>query len=255
MKKLLNLPYFIYSITIFIVWMPFVILFHLLVKVAKTDIRRLLLIQKMHRLWIGSFEFLTGMRFQLLSWESVDTSESYVFVVNHNNMLDVAIAGSIFPHPIKFLVKKELTKIPLLGWIIQNISIAVDRSSKESRRQSLVRMTNQLQSGISILVFPEGTRNQTDSPLKSFHPGAFSIAIAAQRPIIPVVINNSRSMQPAGTSNFYPGRAQVRVLPPVPTEGMTERDIRTLTKKVYGIMEAAFVEGENVPVGQVQLEG
>ena len=255
MKKLLNLPYFIYSISIFLFWIPIVIVFHLLVKVAKTDVRRLGLIQKMHRLWIGSFEFLTGMRFSLQNWDLVNKDESYVFVVNHNNMLDVAIAGSIFPHPIKFLVKKELTKIPLLGWIIQNISIAVDRSSKESRRQSLMSMTKQLQEGISILVFPEGTRNQTDSPLKSFHPGAFSIAIAAQRPIIPVVINNSRPMQPAGTSNFYPGRAQVRVLPAVSTEGMNERDIRTLTKKVYGIMEAAFIEGENVPVAQVQLEG
>ena len=236
----MNFIYTLYAIVVFTIPIPFVLLFHGMVGWMKTQ-DRLRWVYKSHRVWIGLWEFLTGVDFEVEGMENVDPEQAYVFVVNHNNMLDILSIGSYLIHPWKSLIKKEIKKVPLIGFLIGLIAIPVDRSNKESRKQSLIDMVKHIKDGISILIFPEGTRNRTNTVLKRFYPGAFAVAIKAQVPIVPIVICNHRHLQPVNKLRLHPGKGNIIVLPPVSTEGLEDADVQTLNKQVHQRMYDAIV--------------
>lgn len=185
---------------------------------------------------------MTGIHFRVHHHDRVDQNQAYIFVCNHSNMLDIPFVGSCIMHPWKSLVKRELLRIPFVGWIIGQISIPVNRSDKESRKKSLLNMIRELKSGVSVLIFPEGTRNRTKEPLKRFYPGAFSVAISAQVPIMPIILSETRPLQPIDTIEFYPGKGHMTFLDPISTEGYTEKDVPVLMEKVRKTMYDALVE-------------
>ncbi|WNJ17648.1 lysophospholipid acyltransferase family protein [Pontibacter sp. G13] len=226
-----------WCLIVFIVPIPLVVLGHLVLKLLD-ERTRLLKIYRIHRLWIAFLEFFTGLSFEVRGRDRIDPDQTYVFVCNHVNMLDIPIVGSTIFHPWKSLAKVEILRVPVVGWIIQNIAIGVDRKNQQSRKTSLLEMMRNLESGISIMIFPEGTRNRTDQPLKRFHPGAFSLAIRAQVPIMPLVILDSRPLQAANRMELYPGIARFTMLPPISTEGLTEDDVKDLAQRVHDQMEA-----------------
>lgn len=234
---LFNRIYFGWVILVFILPVPLVVLAHILLR-PLPEPARLCRIYQVHDVWIRSWSLLTGIRFRVVGKERVDPGQAYVFVANHSNMLDIPLAGSRIHHPWKSLVKRELLRVPAVGWIIGNIAIPVDRSSKRSRQQSLLLMVQELRRGISVLVFPEGTRNRTPQPLKTFYSGAFVVAIKAQKPILPIVITGIRQLQPVDTLLIYPGRVTMTFLDPVPTAGLTDADVESLMEQVRGLMEA-----------------
>jgi len=90
-----------------------------------------------------------------------------------------------------------MAKIPLFGLIYKTGSILVDRKSEKSRRDSFTRMGEVLEMGLHMCIYPEGTRNKTAEPLKSFHDGAFRLALSTGHAIIPMVIFNSRKANPS----------------------------------------------------------
>ncbi|MFK7921597.1 MAG: lysophospholipid acyltransferase family protein [Bacteroidia bacterium] len=244
MHKAANLLYVSFVILTFIIWVPLVVLAHIFAKILADPHQRLRFIYKVHRIWIGLWEALTRIQINVEDHHKVDPEQTYMFVANHNNLLDVPVVGSCIQHPWKSLVKKEIIDIPILGWIIGNISIPVDRSSKISRSKSLLGMQQNLKEGTSILVFPEGTRNRSEQVLKKFHMGAFRAAIEAQVPIIPIIMIGSREMQPVDTMEFYPGLIQMRFLDPVPTKGLSSNDEATLRDKLYSLMEAELLDND-----------
>ncbi len=244
MNKLLNLIYVFYVWITFSIWVPIMALVHLGAKLIRDEHRRLRFIYRAHRVWIGSWELLTRINIQVLQADKIHPEQVYIFTANHNNLLDIPVVGSSIIHPWKSLVKREILSYPLVGWLIRNISIPVDRASKESRHQSLLTMIHHLQSGISVLVFPEGTRNRSQDPLKRFHPGAFRAAIAAQVPVMPIVLTGIREMQPVDTLAFYPGTLTMRFLDPIPTQGLVEADEPRLREKVYAIMEREILASD-----------
>ncbi|MDW3649160.1 MAG: lysophospholipid acyltransferase family protein [Bacteroidia bacterium] len=240
-KDLFGALYTAYGILVFILPMPLVLLFHIYASILPEK-KRLVRIYKAHSYWIRFWTFVIGTEFILENEEKVDPQKSYVFVGNHVNMLDVAMVGSMLFHPWKPLTKKEIKDIPLLGWLIGNISIVVDRRSPQSRSNSLLDMVDHLKKGISILIFPEGSRNRKDIPLSKFYPGAFKTAIEAQAPILPLVIYNTRKLKPVNEFRLYPGKGYVRLLDPISTEGKTLEDLEDLMKEVHEIMERQILE-------------
>lgn len=240
MKNLLTIAYSGYVYLTFFLFVPVGLLYYFGVSLLPEK-KRLLLIYGFNRLWIGAWELLTGIRFVVHGNDLLDPSQTYVFTPNHSNILDVLIAGSRIRHAFRSLMKQEMFRLPVMGWLFDKICIPVDRSSKESRKDSLYAMVNHLRRGVSVLVFPEGTRNRTEVPLKRFYEGAFNIAIAAQVPVLPMVIVNSRDLQPVESMLFYPGTAALHILQPISTEGMTEADISRLSAETYDRMEAAIL--------------
>ena len=241
MRKIFGHFFLLYYLLVFTIGMIPVLIFHIFVKLVKDEKKRLRLIYRVHRWWILSCELLAGVRMHVSGHDKINPDQSYVFVANHNNMLDIPLVGSTIQHPWKSLAKREILNIPLIGWIIGNISLMVDRSSRDSRSNSLISMQQHLRRGISILVFPEGTRNRSGEALKRFHPGAFRTAISTQLPIMPIVILGIRSLQPVDTFELYPGPVEMRFLDPIPTKGLTEADQGKLMKEIFEKMEAEIL--------------
>ena len=191
--------------------------------------------------WTTTWGFLSGFKMVIAGNPKIKKQESYVFVANHNSNLDAMLWVHATGNLFKGLAKKELQKVPVLGYLFQKTCIIVDRSDKESRRKSIEKMKREMSKGISILIFPEGTRNKTEAPLQPFKDGAFRIAIDLQKPIAPVVMLNTRSLMPGNWKPFKPGKAKCIFLDPIPTEGLTEADLETLKSKTYQIMEEAIM--------------
>ena len=167
----------------------------------------------------------------------------YIFVANHVSMIDIMLmVSSIRNHPLVFIGKKELEKIPFFGYVYKKTMILVDRSSNESKKNVFVQTEKKLKEGISIVIFPEGTVPSLDVNLGPFKHGAFSIAIDHKIPIVPMTFLDNKKRFPwsyggllAG-SKGSPGQLRVKIHDPIITENMTRKDVNALCNKVRDLI-------------------
>jgi 1-acyl-sn-glycerol-3-phosphate acyltransferase len=134
----------------------------------------------------------------------------------------------------KTIARKDFSVIPVFGWIYGFGSVLVDRKSDASRRKSFEDMKRMLSYGLDMVIYPEGTRNRTDHPLKSFYDGAFRLAVDTKKPIVPTVVFNTRKVLPVHKT-FYmlPHRIEMHFLPPVESVNIPAKELR---EKVFKIM-------------------
>ncbi len=242
-KKGLSIIYSIYVLLVFFIFIPLIFLIYSCISFLP-ERKWLIWIYKINRVWVGTWSVLTGIHVQINGQDKLDIKEDYVFLSNHCNMLDIIMTGSCIQHPFKPLIKKELIKVPLFGTLLNMTSVPVDRSSKESRKKSFEDMADHLFRHISILIFPEGTRNRTDKPLKDFYDGAFKLAIHTGKPIMPIVLLGVRELQPVHTFTVYPGKTSIHILGAVPTASYNMDQVEELKKLVFEKMYQFIVEHE-----------
>ncbi len=167
----------------------------------------------------------------------LDKSQTYVLVSNHLSMVDIPVCMSSCPVPFSFLAKKEVDKMPVVGYLARNMHVYVDRKSEESRKQSLENMRNHLDQNSSIHLYVEGTRNKGDEPLQPFHKGAFRLAIETQKPIaVLVIIGSEKALNPRYPYQASPAIAKAIWTPPIPTQGLSMEDIPQLEELVRNRM-------------------
>lgn len=168
-----------------------------------------------------------------------DDKESYVVVSNHQTMIDIPANVVSAPKEIlfKFLGKKEADKIPFFGFLINRLCILVDRKSEDSRKESYKRMKEEMKAGYSIILYPEGTRNRTNEPVKEFYDGAFRLAIEMQKPLVVNTLVGIKELNPpTGFFTYLPGTVYSHWDAPIETKGMTEADIPQLKSMAKAIM-------------------
>ena len=145
--------------------------------------------------------------------------------------------------PIRALGKTEMARVPVFGFIYKYAVVRVDRSSADNRAKSIRNMKSILKKGISIVVFPEGTFNMTGKPLKDFYDGAFRVAIDAQMPIKPFLFPDVYDrMNYHSVLSLTPGKNRAIFLEEIPVEGLTQRDLPGLKRKVYDMMDKKLRE-------------
>lgn len=243
MQKVLSAIYLLYAAIIFIVLMfmalPFVLIFSAILPID-TGKRAILIVL---RTWAWVFSIFSLFWITTKKKASVDRSKSHIYVGNHGSYLDaVAVCVSI-PQYFSALGKMEITKVPVFGLIYRRIVVLIDRSSKESREQSVEMLKKDIANGQSVLIFAEGTMNQTEKPLADFYDGAFRIAIETQTPIIPFVMINNRKLLPRKNPlKARPGIITTYLLPEVSVAGLRLEDMYVLKKKVYDLMEEAILK-------------
>ncbi|WP_212002700.1 1-acyl-sn-glycerol-3-phosphate acyltransferase [Chitinophaga sp. HK235] len=202
------------------------------------------------RFWAHVWFPMVGMRVTR-EYKCERDKEPCIYVVNHRSYLDAAVAVKVMRLPFRPLGKVEMSKIPFFGFIYKNSVVAVDRSNAPARARSVREMMTALKAGISILVFPEGTTNETKQPLRPFHNGAFRMAIEMQIPIKPVLYVDSGDRFPhTGLMHLNPGRCRVVFLPTIPVAGLTLDDINTLKQQTYDIMEKELRQYRDYPTLQ-----
>jgi 1-acyl-sn-glycerol-3-phosphate acyltransferase len=187
------------------------------------------------RMWMALFFPLSGIRLKIKGRSQFKKDENYVVVCNHNSLMDVPLTSPGIPGANKTIAKIEMSKIPLFGIIYKRGSVLLDRKNDESRKLSYMEMKHVLSQGIHMCIYPEGTRNKTNDPLKSFHDGAFKLSYETGKKIIPCLIRGTRSMLPLNkTFFFWPGKASMEFLPPVDPADFP--DAATLKKHVFQLM-------------------
>ncbi len=235
---------FIYSLYLLILWflfMPFAVLAFIINKIFVPYKNQIKWVYKINAAYMSAWEFLVGIRLKFYNLETLDTNKTYIVIANHNNVADIVGIAHGCKVPAKPLFKKEISKIPFLGWLFSLSAIPVDRTSEKGRKESLERMRNELAMGVSIFIFPEGTRNRTEDPLKKFHHGAFTLAIEAQTPILPMVLIGMRKISKPTSLLFRPGTIHVHYLEPIPTEGLTLADMDSLRQKCFDIIQSYII--------------
>ena len=181
------------------------------------------------RIWMRLFLTLAGLRFSVTGKHHFKNIGPSIVICNHNSLIDVPICTPFLPRANKTIAKKSFIYVPLFGWIYQFGSVIVDRKNDQSRKTSFEEMKRVLDSGLDMLIYPEGTRNKTSEPLKSFYDGAFKLAVETQNPIIPVVLLNTKNILPAYPIMFFkPGRIQMDILEPISSQGHTVQSLKQL---------------------------
>lgn len=238
MKKILASIYMVYVAILFFACLTCMLIIYvplLLIRNDRTRMKIIYMLNKFFLKWIWST--LVGIWITIEGREKIDDDKTYVFVCNHSNMLDIPFTASCIDHYYKPLVKKELMSVPILGPLLRMTSMGVDRSSPESRKNVYVKMSDAMKRGLSLLIFPEGTRNRTPEPTKEFYDGAFKAAISAQAYVAPFVLINIRHLQPVDSNLIYPGRITMRFLDPISTAGMTSDDAEALKTRVRKMID------------------
>lgn len=235
MKTLLGRLYAAYAMLLFLSTMLIMLLPMWLVSLlpAPWDIRCFM---AMGRFWMWIYMPLMFCPVSRKGRKNFKKGQPYIIVCNHNSYVDIPATVFAVPGASKSLAKEDMAKTPIWGIMYKVGSVLVNREDAASRKQSFVEMKEVLQMGVHMLLYPEGTRNKTDDPLKSFYDGAFSLAIDTQQPIMPTVLFNTRKILPGKSFFAWPHRIDIHFLPPVITEGLTPDDLPALKEQVFRIM-------------------
>ncbi|MCU1268463.1 MAG: 1-acyl-sn-glycerol-3-phosphate acyltransferase [Acidobacteria bacterium] len=162
---------------------------------------------------------LSGMKVSVRGLGLLDPDQPYVFISNHRSYLDTATLFAYLDRRIGLIAKKELLKVPILGYGMGFVNImAIDRTNRDRALKTMQAATDRLRSGISFGVFAEGTRARPGEFLP-FKKGAFYMAAQAGVPIVPVAIRNTDILMGKGTGAAKTGTIEMVLLPPVRTTG------------------------------------
>ena len=187
------------------------------------------------RVWMGIYLFMIGCPLTVRGREHFRKGENYIVLCNHNALMDVPVSSPAIPGGNKTIAKIEMAKVPLFGYLYKTGSVLVDRKSDTSRKESYHKMKKVLAMGLHMCIYPEGTRNKTDQPLKSFHNGAFRLALETGKSIIPGIIFNTRKVLPMNKPYaVVPHPLQIHFLEPVHIQA--DETTASLQERVFNIM-------------------
>ncbi|HEV2859997.1 MAG TPA: lysophospholipid acyltransferase family protein [Pyrinomonadaceae bacterium] len=180
---------------------------------------------------------LSGARVRTMGLENLDPRETYIFVANHRSFLDTAALFGKLGRRIGILAKKELLKVPVMGYGMGFVNIlAIDRTSRERAAKTMKAATDRLHAGVSIGVFAEGTRARPGQ-LLPFKKGAFYMAREAGVRVVPVAMKGTDGLMGKGTGVARPGTFEMKILPPVETDWVeTDDDVRRLADQTNALI-------------------
>jgi len=167
-----------------------------------------------------------------------DMRRPYVVVSNHESFVDILLISHL-PTEMKWLSKVEIMRIPLVGWMMKLArDIPLERGDAKSIVKAMKAARERLDSNVSVMIFPEGTRSRSGE-MGEFKTGAFRLAIDAQVPILPLAVYGAREALRSHDWRLGYARAEVRVLEPVSTVGLTNSDVPELMAQVREMIVTA----------------
>ncbi|MCX8112245.1 MAG: 1-acyl-sn-glycerol-3-phosphate acyltransferase [Bacteroidia bacterium] len=202
---------------------------------------------QLNRLWGKVILFMARIRLKHVGYHFPE--KPCIIVANHRSYLDIPVCYVTFPPRVAFLGKVELARIPLYGWTYRRLHVIVDRKDPTARTKSLLEAAHKIKTGISVLIYPEGTTKHPH-PLGKFHDGAFKLAIDLQVPLLPLaIIGSDRCLSADGQFLMRPGEVTCVFHPLLYPEG---ESVESLRDKVYKWMQETLTYYENnaVPVRQ-----
>jgi 1-acyl-sn-glycerol-3-phosphate acyltransferase len=224
---------------IILIWLPWLTLIYL--ATAPFDAGRYTVGRWFRRTAVVSVALNPLWTFRTSGVQIRDPRRPYVVVSNHESLADVFLIG-LLPWEMKWLSKESLFHLPVMGWLMRLAGdVSVRRNDPASRAAALAELRDRLQKRVSVMIFPEGTRSPTDE-LLPFHDGAFRLAIEAGVPVLPLALAGTRAAISKGSLLLGRAHAEVRVLEPVATAGLTIADVPALRERVRRLITEARAE-------------
>ena len=189
------------------------------------------------RAWARSILSVSRVKVTVDGLSKIDPSRSYIFMSNHQSNFDIPVLLSDLPKQFRWLAKAELFKIPIFGRGMRGAGyISIDRSDRVSAFQSLARAAETIHSGTSVMIFPEGTRSK-DGRLLPYKKGGFVMAVDAQVPIVPIVIEGTYDIMPKGRLLIRPRPVVVTICEKIDTRGFSRKTKEKVMDQVRRAMQ------------------
>jgi len=184
--------------------------------------------------------FTAGARTEYIGVENIPDEGSFLYVGNHKSYFDIILTYVCFPRPTGYVAKSEMSNIPLLSLWMKNIHcLFLNRDNIKEGMKAILRGVEELKSGISICIFPEGTRNPTDE-LLSFRKGSFRLAEKAKCPIIPVAITNSSAVWEEHLPFMKKSRVIIEFGKPIDTNSLSREQQKSLSTYVQNEIQKMY---------------
>lgn len=188
------------------------------------------------RWWAWLILRTTGVTVETVETARLDVSRSYLFLSNHQSIYDIPVLFWHLPHQLRIIAKASLGRFPFLGWHLRRAGhVLVDRTNPG--QSPLKQVAHLMREGISLLVFPEGTRSGTGA-VQRFKAGTILLAIETGIPIVPVAIDGTRHVMKKGRLMTCPGQVRMRVHAPLETAGLDRTAARGLASRVETLVRA-----------------
>ncbi|MDZ4823265.1 MAG: lysophospholipid acyltransferase family protein [Flavobacteriales bacterium] len=199
-------------------------------------------------LWSPVVLLISGVRVKVLGLENIDKKINCLYVSNHESHFDIVAIMRASPVPLFFIAKKELKKIPFMGWyMIAMGMIFIDRKNKESAMRSMKAAGEKIRKGKNVISFPEGTRTKTGA-INLFRRGTFIIAEDGGIPILPLAVSGAREVLSRGKFRINPGTIQVnfgKVIQPHDFNNKTADELASHVRNVVVALKAKNMRPTN----------
>lgn len=191
--------------------------------------------------------FLAGTKVTVIGEENVPKDAPVLYVANHRSFFDILITYVRVPRPTGYIAKAEMTYVPLLNiWMHYLHCLFLDRKDIKKGLKTILSAVDKIKNGISICIFPEGTRNKTDDDFLPFHDGSFKIADKAKCPIIPMTLNNTSAIFEDQFPRIKKSHVVLEYGKPILMSELDKEDKKHIGQYVQNIISETYYKNSNL---------
>ncbi|MDA3899840.1 MAG: lysophospholipid acyltransferase family protein [Spirochaetes bacterium] len=184
--------------------------------------------------------FFIPMHLKIYGQKNLKKGQSYVFVINHKSALDIVAVYGGLKRDIRWVMKKELTEVPVFGTACRSLgNIPIDRSNPHQAVETINIAKQKIRNGVCLAFFPEGTRRD-DVLLGEFKKGAFHFALDIGLPVVPITLIGMDRIMPKSTRLFYPGKVTMHIHAPIDYSLYTKKTINEFSDAARSVIEATL---------------
>lgn len=191
--------------------------------------------------------FFSGTKVHVTGEENVPKDEPVLYILNHRSYFDIILTYVRVPRPTGYVAKKEMLKyLTLTKWMKNLYCEFMDRSDLRKGMESINHCAELIKEGISVAIFPEGTRNKTEEPLLEFHKGSFKIAEKTGCKIVPVVLNNTEQIFEAHLPMIRKQHVTIEYLPAIDVAALDRDAKKALCNTVRDQIQEVYLKNKEV---------
>ena len=195
------------------------------------------------RIWARGILFVSRVKVTVNGLENIDPSQSYVYMSNHQSNFDIPVLLAHLPVQFRWLAKAELFRIPIFGRAMRGAGyVKIDRFNRESAFASIDEAAAKIKNGVSVMIFPEGTRSR-DGNIRPFKKGGFIMAMDAAVPIVPVILLGTWTIMEKSSLKINTGEVALNIASPIATTGYTRDSKDDLIAAVRSVICEGFEKG------------
>jgi len=194
-------------------------------------------------IWARGILFASRIKVTVNGLANIDPTQSYVYMSNHQSNFDIPVLLAYLPVQFRWLAKAELFKIPIFGRAMRGAGyVKIDRFNQESAFESINEAAAKMKDGVSVMIFPEGTRS-LDGKIRSFKKGGFVMAVDAGVPIVPIVLKGTWAIMEKSSLKINTGEVSLNIEPPIATIDYTRENKDDLIKSVRAVIREGSEKG------------